>query len=68
MKKRRPRTPQPTPLKERLMLFAKETRAKAVLLPEGPERDELLRKAGQADTASHLDEWIASSGLRPPAK
>ena len=25
-----------------------------------------LRRARQADTASHLDEWINSAGLQPP--
>lgn len=35
-------------------------------LKPGIEQDELLRKARRADTASHLDEWINSSGLQPP--
>jgi hypothetical protein len=35
---------------DRLALFAKATREKASLLPPGAEKDELLRKAGRADT------------------
>jgi hypothetical protein len=37
-------------LKDRLGLFAKEARSSADKLPPGPAKDELLRKARQADT------------------
>ena len=53
-------------LGDRLAAFAKDTRDEAAKLPPGIERDELVRKARQADTASHLDEWISSPGLQPP--
>lgn len=52
-------------LKERLALFANEIREKAEQL-SGPERDALLKKARQADTAAHLDDWANSPGLRSP--
>ena len=55
------------PLKDRLTAFAEEARQKADELPPGPERDEMLKKARQADTACHLDAWANSPGLRPPA-
>ncbi len=55
-----------TPLKDRLMAFAQETREKAALLPPGSERRDLLKKASQADTTAHLDDWINSPGLQPP--
>jgi hypothetical protein len=29
-------------------------------------RDEMIRKARQAEIASHLNEWLTSRGLRPP--
>ena len=35
--------------------------------PPGPERDLLIRKARQADTAAHIDQWVSSPGLRPPS-
>lgn len=35
-------------------------------MPPCPERDNLLRKAHQAETALRLDEWINSPGLQPP--
>jgi hypothetical protein len=30
------------------------------------ERDDVLRKARQADTAAHLDDWANSPGLQAP--
>ena len=53
-------------LRDRLASFAKEAIDKAAHLPSGPERDELLKKARRADTASHIDEWANSTGLRSP--
>ena len=53
-------------LQDRLVSFAQDTREKASTLPPGHEQDELLKKARQADTASHLEEWLNSPGLRPP--
>jgi hypothetical protein len=58
---------QTTSLKDRLTAFAEEARQKATELPPGPERDEMLKKVRQADTASHLDAWANSPGLRPTA-
>jgi hypothetical protein len=31
-----------------------------------PEREAMLRKARLVETASHIDEWLASPGLRAP--
>ena len=53
-------------LKDRLALFAKDAREKASSLPPGAEKDELLRKAGQAETTAHAVAWINSPGLQPP--
>ena len=63
----RRRFKQTTSLPDRLALWVKELRAKADALPPGPERDALIRKARQAETASHLDDWANSAGLQPPA-
>ena len=51
---------------DRLKTFAEELKAKASELRPGPEREALLRKARQADTACHIDEWANSPGLQPP--
>jgi hypothetical protein len=60
----RRRSKQTASLKDRLASFAKEVRKKASLLRSGPEKDALLKKARQADTAAHL--WVKSQELRPP--
>ena len=65
MQKRR-RFKQKLLLVDRLVAWANELREKAASLPPGLERDELLRKARQADTASHLEGWVTSPGLQPP--
>ena len=66
MNKRRRRFKQTTSLHERLIAFAHEAREKASGLPAGHERQDLLKKAGQADTAVRLEEWISSPGSQPP--
>lgn len=62
----RRRFKQTEPLQERLRIFAEEARAQALGMRPGAERDELMLKARQAETASHLDEWATSLGLQPP--
>jgi hypothetical protein len=62
----RRRFAQTTTLDERLAQRAEQLRQQAKALPHGPERDELIRKARQADTAAHMDEWLSSAGLQPP--
>jgi hypothetical protein len=51
---------------DRLAKEADRLRVEAEVLPHGPERDELLKKARQADIAARMDEWLSSPGLRPP--
>lgn len=51
---------------DRLAKEAERFRKEAETTPPGQERDSLLRKARQAETAAHIDQWIASPGLRPP--
>jgi hypothetical protein len=53
-------------LKDRLTAWADEVRERAKKLPPGPERNALLKKASQAEAASHLDDWANSPGLQPP--
>jgi hypothetical protein len=35
-------------------------------LPHGKERDALVRKARQLETAAHINQWLSSPGLMPP--
>jgi hypothetical protein len=53
-------------LEERLSEEAKRLREEAELLPPGAVREALLRKARQAETGSHMSEWLSSPGLQPP--
>ena len=62
----RRRSNEPLSFKERLSEWADTVREQAAQLPPGPERDLMLKKARQADTASRLDEWAESPGLQPP--
>jgi len=40
--------------------------AQVAKLKPGPEKDALVRKIRQLDTAAHVSEWLSSPGLRPP--
>lgn len=63
---RRQRINHTTSFEDRLAGQAQRFREQANTLPPGKERDELIRKARQAETASHINEWVASPGLRSP--
>ena len=54
------------PLQDRLALHALRLKEEAQALRPGPERDAMIRRARHAETASHLDEWLLSPGLRTP--
>jgi hypothetical protein len=45
---------------------AEAFKRQAEKLPYGREREELLLKARQLETASHINEWVSSPGLSPP--
>jgi hypothetical protein len=55
-------------LEERLSEEAKRLREQAKSLPPGPDRDILIRRARQAETGSHMSEWLRSPGLQPPSR
>jgi hypothetical protein len=65
MKKRR-RFKQVDSLQDRLNTWANKLREQIDRLPDGPERDALMKKLRQADTASHIEVWAKSPGLQPP--
>jgi len=44
----------------------KRLEAPAAELKPGPERDDLLKKISQLDTAAQIDERLMSPGLQPP--
>jgi hypothetical protein len=51
---------------ERLQRAAREAREAAQRLPQGPQRDMLMKKASQAETAAHINEWVRLPGVRLP--
>jgi hypothetical protein len=53
-------------LEQRFAQEAVRLRNEARGTPHGVERERLIRKARQAETASHLSEWLRSPGLQPP--
>jgi hypothetical protein len=44
----------------------KRLEEQVALVPHGPEKDALLRKIRQLDTATHMSEWLRSRGLQSP--
>jgi len=53
-------------LEERLALEAQSLKEQAEALPPGRDREMLLRRARQTETASHITEWLSSPGLTSP--
>jgi hypothetical protein len=53
-------------LETRLAEEAARLREQAKLLPPGRVREELIRRARQADTGSHISQWLHSPGLQAP--
>jgi hypothetical protein len=62
----RRRFKQSAPLELRLGEQAERLRKEARGTPPGIEREKLLRRARQAETAAHMQEWLTSPGLQPP--
>jgi len=53
-------------LEDRLAEEAAKLRKEAKGTPPGIERERLMRRARQAETGSHMSEWLRSPGLQPP--
>ena len=51
---------------QRLAQEARRVKDRAKTLPQGKERELLSRKARQLETASRINDWMSSPGLRPP--
>jgi hypothetical protein len=65
METRRRRFKQVVSLEQRLFQEAEKLRKEAQGTPPGIERERLIRRARQAETASHMSEWLTSPGLQP---
>ena len=62
----RRRFKQIAPLDQCLSQEAERLREEAKGTPPGIEREKLIRRARQAETAVHLQEWLTSPGLQTP--
>ena len=54
-----------TTFEQRLIDQAKLLRQKAKLLPHGALREETLRRARQAETATQINRWLTGPATRP---
>jgi hypothetical protein len=57
---------QTIPLKDRLAQLAKEARDRAEAMPPGAKREALIKAARLSETASQIQRWLSSPGLRAP--
>jgi hypothetical protein len=59
---------------DKRLTFEQRLAAEAMRFREAAEKEQpgtmarelLLRRARQAETASHMNDWLSSPGLRPP--
>jgi hypothetical protein len=65
MLKRR-RFKQTLSLSARLVQDVEHLKAQLAMTPPGPERDHLVKRIRQNETAAHIDQWLTSPGLQPP--
>jgi hypothetical protein len=63
---KRNRRKQTVSFDERLHRAAEQARQAAQKLPRGPQRETMLRKASQAETAARINEWLMSPGSQSP--
>jgi hypothetical protein len=63
---KRNRRKQTQSLEQRLDAEGTRLREQAKFLPAGFEREQVLRKVRQIETASHMTEWLTSPGLQAP--
>ncbi len=61
---KRNRKKQTVSFDERLRRVANEARDAAHQLPPGPERDALLKRAKQAETAAHINIWLSQPAVQ----
>jgi hypothetical protein len=67
MAQKRKRTKRNKPFEELLAEEAIKFKEAAAGQPAGSiARERLLRRARQAETASHINSWLCSPGLQPP--
>jgi hypothetical protein len=53
-------------IEEKWLQQSEAAKTAAQKLPHGRERDALIKKARQLETASQINQWLSSPELRPP--
>jgi hypothetical protein len=66
MQQQRRRTRQTISLDDRLAAEAARLQEQALMMRPCSQRDDLLRKARQTETAAYISDWLRSPGLRAP--
>jgi len=56
----------PHTFEDRIAAEKARLEAQVAKLKPGPQKDGLLKKISQLETASHINEWLTSPGLQPP--
>ncbi|KJC60147.1 hypothetical protein UP10_16005 [Bradyrhizobium sp. LTSPM299] len=56
----------PHTFEDRIAAEKSRLEAEIANLPPGPQKDVLLKKLRQVETALHMNEWLTSPGLQPP--
>jgi hypothetical protein len=56
----------PHTFEERIAAEKAKLKAQVAKHKRGPQREALLEKIRQLETAIHMNEWLSSPGLRPP--
>lgn len=63
---KRRRFKQTSSLAERLTENIESLKSHLATVPHGPEREQIVRRIRQNETASHVEDWLKSPGLQPP--
>jgi hypothetical protein len=53
-------------IEKKWYLQSQAFKSEAQKLPHGKDRDALMRKARQLETASQINQWLSSAELQPP--
>ena len=56
----------PRTFEDRIAAEKARLEAQVTKLKPGPQKEVLLGKIRQLETASHINEWLSSPGLQPP--
>jgi hypothetical protein len=56
----------PHSFEDQIAAEKKRLEERIITTPHGAQRDVLVKKIRQLDTACHMNDWLRSPGLQPP--